>query len=68
MFHHRSRTWHTTQDTADIALVADQARRAALARGDYVKAREYRIELAIILALREATDEEIRSGEYFRDF
>ena len=67
MYQHALRHWRNSQEQADAALIADQARRAALARGDYAGAREYRIELAIILALREATDREIRSGEYFQE-
>lgn len=54
-----------SQHVGDAALNLDRARRAAISRGDYKRAGEIRIELAILIALRNATDAEIRSGEFF---
>lgn len=67
MYQHSLQKFRTSQEHGDAALVIDQARRAAIGRGDYAKAREYRLELAILLALREATAREIKSGEYFEE-
>lgn len=54
-----------SQEFADAALNLDRARRAAIERGDYQRAADLRTELAILLALREATAREIKSGDFF---
>jgi hypothetical protein len=54
-----------SQECADAALILDRARRAAIARADYPRAAELRLELAILIAMREATGAEIKSGEFF---
>jgi hypothetical protein len=56
-----------SQHVGDAALNLDRARRAAILRGDYRRAGELRLELKILIALRDATDAEIRSGKFFEE-
>jgi hypothetical protein len=65
VFNFPLRQFRTSQEHADAALELDRARRAAISRGDYQLAADLRTELAILLALREATVREIKSGEFF---
>lgn len=67
MFNFPLRHFRECQAPRDAVSELDRARRAAISRGDYQRAADYRQELVIFLALREATAREIRSGEFFED-
>lgn len=72
MYQHRMKHWEHggraqigPQSIEELLERAEARRGAALARMDYAEARDCRIEIAIIEKLREATDTEIRSGQFF---